>query len=201
MAENWCFMIFAVCAVISCCRCSLSIHYFWKKTIDRSGKCCRSLPDEQFWAFFLLSIDSRNCDNNMLIQCSKPMVSCHKSTRYEPVFSSSLFGRFYFMHSLRSKILPNLKKKSRRFFLKMKKVRDTFRKNFENFRDFSKFLTFSKIFDFSIFFYRTSYRKFSKKSKFFENIKNLKISDFFSQSISNFFHFQKFSMIFFYRSK
>ena len=42
--------------------------------------------------------------------------------------SSSLFGRFYFMHSLRSKILHRSIKKNERKILKMKKVRATFRK-------------------------------------------------------------------------
>ena len=106
--------------------------------------------------------------------------------------SSSLFGRFYFMHSLRSKFLPNLKKKSRRFFLKMKKVRDTFRKIFENFRDFSKFLTFSKIFDFSDFFYRTSYRKFSKK---IENFRKCQKSQNFWEN------FRKVALTFFIKKK
>ena len=90
----------------------------------------------------------------MLVLVLKTLFFCHKSITYEPVFFISLFGRFYFMHSLRSKCLPNLKKKSRRFFLKMKKVRATLRK----------------------------------------------ISENFSKSISNFFDFQNFWMIFFYRS-
>ena len=62
-----------------------------------------------------------------------------------------LFRRFYFIESLRSKLLPNLKKKSRRSILEMKKARDELR-NF-----FLRFFIFSKIFDFfSKIVYRNS---------------------------------------------
>ena len=109
------------------------------------------------------------------------MFSCHKTVLYDGVFPSPLFGRFYFMHSLRSKFLPNLKKKSRRFFLKIKKVRDSFRKIFEKFSDFRFFEKFRKFWKF---------RKISK-TWFFENYWNSfenrkiefsKIFDFFKKS-------------------
>ena len=75
--------------------------------------------------------------------------------RYGPVFSSSLFRGIYFIESLRSKILPNIKKKSRRKFLKMTEVRDELRKIFrlfskiENFRKFSKKIENFRNHDFS----------------------------------------------------
>ena len=63
----------------------------------------------------------------------------------EPVFSSSFSGRFYFMHSLRSKFLHRSIKKNERKILKMKKVRATFRKILRFF-EIEKFSIFPKIF-------------------------------------------------------
>ena len=100
------------------------------------------------------------------------MVFCQKNKRYGPVFSSSLFRGIYFIESLRSKILPNIKKKSRRKILKIRKVGGTFWKNFEifeifdifeNFQNFRKFcigLPIEKIENFE------NFRKFQKSQNF-----------------------------------
>ena len=105
------------------------------------------------------------------------MVFCQKSITYGPVFSSSLFRGIYFIESLRSKILPNIKKKSRRKFLKMTEVRDELRKIFrlfskiENFRKFSKK---SKFFEIMIFRFSKEFR-LKSKNHVFENVRKFEI--------------------------
>ena len=107
--------------------------------------------------------------------------SVKKNKRYGPVFSSSLFRGIYFIESLRSKILPNIKKKLDEKFWKFEEVEmscEKFSTFFEN-RDFSKnFEIFEKFeifrnldfFDFQRNF--INFRKFSifeKSRKIFRN--------------------------------
>ena len=120
----------------------------------------------------------------MLISCSKPMVFCQKSNNYEPVFSSSLFRGFYFIESLRSKILLHLKKNLDEKFWKRKKLEKIFKDFPDFFRNLKIFETFWKIENF-----RKS-PKIQKISRFFEK---------FSKSICNFLRFQNFSSRFFLR--
>ena len=132
-------------------------------------------------------------------------------------FSSSLFGRFYFMHSLRSKILHRSIKKMSKTFWKWKKLEQLFEnfwkflrsKNFRFFRKFSlkfvwnwKFLR-SKIFE---IFRSQKFQKFSLKivwkwkilrSKFFGKFFDLKNFQFSTLSCSNFLSNQSFLIIFF----
>ena len=102
-------------------------------------------------------------------RCEDPIVK--RVSLWPLALSSSLFGRFYFMHSLRSKILHRSIKKNERKKLKMKKVRDTFRIFFnffeifdflKIFEIFSKNVIFRKFFlgfDIVLFFNNTPFRR------------------------------------------
>ena len=97
-------------------------------------------------------------------------------------FSSSLFGRFYFMHSLRSKFLHRSIKKMSEIFWKWKKLEQLF----ENFWDFFRSKIFenfrSQIFSFSYNFQCFFFRKISK---------------FFRSKNSIFFHWKLYENDFF----
>ena len=98
-------------------------------------------------------------------------------------------------------------KKSRAKILKILKVRDELRKNFRDFPIFFEIFDIFDIFEKFRFFRKFSIgspidnfrknRKFSKMSKISKISKISKNLGKFSESISIFFHFQKFSLIFF----
>ena len=107
--------------------------------------------------------------------------------------SSSLFGRFYFMHSLRSKILHRSIKKMSKIFWKRKNIEILS----ENVLRFFEIFDFLKIFMIFRTFPLKNQRKFMKIMKVVKKVNNLKKSPKKSESISIFFRFQKKLMIFF----
>ena len=116
-----------------------------------------------------------------------------------PARSSSLFGRFYFMHSLRSKFLYLSIKKNHKCILKTKKVRATFWKKIEKNEifDFSKIFMIFENFDFFENVHWKPQRKFSiskifgKIMKIFKIFKNLIFSKIFRKVSLTFFVFKK----------
>ena len=107
-------------------------------------------------------------------RCEDPIVT--RVSLWPLALSSSLFGRFYFMHSLRSKILHRSIKKMSEIFWKWKKLEQLF----ENFWDFFRsknFRFFSKIF-----------------IGICMKMKNFEIENFRKISISIFFIFIQFPM-------
>ena len=122
------------------------------------------------------------------------MFSCQKKCFYDPVSSRSLFGRLYFMHSLRSKFLHRSIKKIIDFFWKRKKL-ELFS---ENFWWFFKIFDFFKIFMIFRTFPLIKSKEIQENHESVQkNQKSQKITKHFRKTALTFFVFKKSRWFFF----